>query len=227
MNNSNDKIQQEILEKIKSGKINASPQVFLLWRDIFWILVVVLLILSASYFASFILFITKINRLWDLLNFGTLGFKDFLLYFPWPFVFVVLLLAWLAERFAWRHSFAYRLPKLYVALLSLILTGVLSLIILATPLHLKLFEFPGIGNLTVSGKFYRFFGEYRPDDFYFGQIIRIYPNQLFLKLQDGRTLTVALSTSTKIYGSEIKTGDLVEVLAKNDHGLEAAYIKNY
>lgn len=221
-----EKNQQEILDKIKSGKVTMSPLIFLRWHEIFWVLVVLILISLAAYLASFMLFVASTNRLWDLLFFGSLGIKEFMLFFPWLFMFVILLLAWLAERFAWKYSFAYHMPKLYVALASLFFTAIVSLAILNTPFHAKLYESAQNQNLPIAGPMYRFFGQYRPDNFYIGKISHIYSDKFLITLGDGSTVLVNVLVNTRIYGRAIRLGDFVDIFVKeNANGLDAIYIK--
>lgn len=218
--------QQDILDKIKSGKVAISPPMFLRWQEIFWVLVVLILISLAAYLASFMLFVASTNRLWDLLFFGSIGIKDFVLFFPWLFLFVVLLLAWLAERFAWKYSFAYHMPKLYVALASLFFTAIVSLAILNTPLHSRLYEYAQNQNLPIAGPMYRFFGQYHPGNFYIGEVKRIYSDKFLITLGDGSTVLVNVLVNTRIYGGTIRLGNFVDIFTKeNANGLDAVYIK--
>jgi hypothetical protein len=172
------------------------------------------------------LFVASTNRLWDLLFFGPLGIKEFVLFFPWLFVFVVLLLAWLAERFAWKYSFAYHVPKLYVALASLFFTAIVSLAILNTPFHSRLYEYAQNQNLPIAGPMYRFFGQYRPGNFYIGEVRHIYSDKFLITLGDGSTVLVNVLVNTRIYGGAVRLGNFVDIFTKeNTNGLDAIYIK--
>lgn len=221
-----EKNQQEILDKLKSGEVAMSPRIFLRSHEIFWIVVVFILISLAAYLASFMLFVASTNRLWDLLFFGPAGIKEFVLFFPWLFVLVVLLLAWLAERFAWRYSFAYRAPKLYVALASLVVTAIVSLVIVNTPFHSELYESAQTQNLPIAGPMYRFFGQYRPGNFYIGKLSRIYPDEFLITSGDGSTVLVKVLSNTRIYGRTARLGDNLDIFTKETaNGLDALYIK--
>src|SRR6185369_15810148 len=108
MNEQLDIFQNEILEKIKSGKVSMQSKNALFWRTVLAVLSIALFALLAIFIASFVVFILKANGNWILPQFGLHGLQEFLLIFPWLFVPAVALFIWLVERFMVRHSSVYR-----------------------------------------------------------------------------------------------------------------------
>lgn len=223
---SEEKVHSDIISKIKSGEVTMHSRTFLLWRTTFWALAVLLLVAAAAFLVSFVVFILQASGVWDLPGFGLHGTGEFLMYFPWLFIPAVLLFAWLTEVFVRKYSLAYRLPVLYVALGSLVLIGAVSLAVLATPLHQKLFESAENEGLPVVGAMYRFFGQSHPDDFYVGKVASTSPDGCILVMRDGQSVNVAVASSTQMYGGSLRLGDLVEIVGEESSGsVEAVDIK--
>jgi MFS family permease len=207
--------QQDIINKIKSGKVEMHSKAYLVWRNTFWILAICLLAAAAVFFLSFLVFIIRVNHLWDLPDFGYHGLREFLTFFPWLFVPAILLFTWLVERFVRQHSFAYRVPVLYVGLVSMVLVISASFAVLATPLHLRLYESAEGEHLPVVGYMYRFFGGMHPDDYYVGQVQTVKDDDCLLLTQQGFPVNIITNPHTQLFGAtSLNPGDTIEVVGE-------------
>jgi hypothetical protein len=133
--NSKDSIQQNVLEKIKTGEVRKVPRVYFMLRILATLFVAILLLASSALVASFIFFSLHESGEQFLLGFGFQGIVVFLKLFPWLClafdVALVFLLEWLLQGF----KFGYRIPLLNIFIGLLVASGVLGGLLALTPLH--------------------------------------------------------------------------------------------
>lgn len=205
----------KILDKIKSGQVTQHSRAYLVWRTVLLVLALALLLAAGIFVVSFVVFSLRMSGVWDLPQFGTHGLAEFLLFFPWLFIPAVLLFLWLLERFILRHSPAYRLPVLYsVGAVLVIILGA-SLLVLATPLHHRLYVSAEHQHLPVAGSMYRFFGQDRPDDLYIGTVASSTGHMYLLQTPDNDNITIITNNDTHwMNHNQLQPGDCVEVVGE-------------
>jgi len=229
MNEQPDKFQNEILEKIKSGKVSMQSKSALMWRTVLAILAIGLFALLAIFIASFVVFILKANGSWTLPQFGMHGLQEFLLIFPWLFVPALVLFIWLVERFMVQHSVAYKIPILYTLAGIIILVAIGSLIVLATPLHTQMFRFAHKEQLPLAGGMYTFFGRQRPDDLYVGTVVGANGHNYTISMPEHNNITIVVSDDTKFFANRpVAIGDCVEIIGEEKNStITADSIKKF
>lgn len=208
-----DQSRQEILEKIKSGQVEMHSKAFLAWRTVMWVLGILLVLAAGAFVVSFMAFVVQISGVGDLPRFGAHGLREFLVYFPWLFVPAALLFVWLFERFVRQYAFAYRLPVLYVVLASMVLIVVAGFLCAAGSLHSRLYYFVRQDKVPFAPGVYGFFQNYRPDDFYVGEIQSVKQDGCALLTGQGQQINVLVNNQTQLFNHYmLKPGDYIEVL---------------
>jgi|SRR6185369_11712883 len=215
--------EKNIIEKIKSGHVTMHSRGFLIWRTALWTLAILLLAAATIFIVSFVFFTLRASGVWDLPQFGLHGLREFLMFFPWLFIPAILLFLWLLERFVLQHSFAYRLPVIYSALILIAVTIFGSIIVLATPLHQRLFFYARRQQLPIAGPVYRFFGRSHPDDFYAGIITAASSSTYSVSNPDGEQMIIITNSGTRFFApSPIIAGDCIEVTGEEQNGTMTA-----
>jgi hypothetical protein len=216
--------RQEILSKIKGGKVDMHSRAYLNFRSVLWILAISILALAGIFIASFIVFALQASGVWDLPRFGAHGLQEFLIYFPWLFVPAAILFIWLLERVILKHSPAYRVPVLYSSLGLIIFIVLASFAVSLSPLHYDLYESARNESLPIAGEIYRFFGDSHPDDFYVGDVESVTGASYNILTREGYPATIVVGSHTVFSGdSNIKAGDCIEVVGEENGNIVEAY----
>ncbi len=212
------KSQEQILGKIKSGEVTMHSRLYLVWRGILWGLALCLLIAAGVFTISFIIFSLRASGVADLPNFGSHGLREFFAFFPWLFVPAVLLFLWLMERFVLNYAFAYRLPVLYSALAIIILVVIGSLAVSASSLHSNLYRSARRQELPFASPLYRF-GMAHPDDFYVGEVTGIKDKTYKILTGENREINIDTTAQTHFFDpGPIKQGDFIEAVGEEKNG---------
>ena len=152
--NSHNSIRQNVLEKIKSGKVRKLPRVYFMLRIAATLFVSVLLLVVSAFVFSFMLFSFHESGEQFLLGFGLDGIVAFLMLFPWPLfvmdVLLLVLLEWLLQGF----KFGYRIPLLNFGLGIFAVSFIVGALINLTPLHTFLLQRADNKELPVVGDAY-------------------------------------------------------------------------
>lgn len=125
MNNNpqHNQVQNEVLERIRSGQLHMKPRLFFVLKTVLVITIAILILVLSVWLASFISFGLRLSGNESLMGFGSKGALIFLTVFPWGLAILdlvlLVLLAWLVRRF----KIGYRRPVLYL-LIVLIVGGV-------------------------------------------------------------------------------------------------------
>lgn len=225
MNEPDNHLHQEIMEKIQSGQVAMRSRAYLAWRAVLWGLAILLFVAAGAFIVSFMVFICRASGVCDLPQFGLHGLQEFLVYFPWLFVPAALLFVWLVEKFVRQYAFVYRLPLLYSILGVTAMIVVFGLVVVATPLQDRLYEFAEQQQLPVAGSLYRFFGANRPDDFYVGRLTAVSGGGDELALPEGGQVAVVIGPQTSFPGGrDMRAGDDVEVIGEEQSGSVQALV---
>ncbi len=152
--NPHNSIRQNVLEKIKSGKVRKLPRVYFVLRIVATLFVSALLLVVSAFVFSFMLFSFHESGEQFLLGFGIDGILAFLMLFPWMLfaidVILLLVLEWLLQGF----KFGYRIPLLNFGLGIFAVSLVVGALINLTPLHVFLLQRADNKQLPVVGDAY-------------------------------------------------------------------------
>ena len=126
----NDNIKENILEKIRAGKLRMRPRWHFMLRVAATVLVALAVLVISVLIFNALIFTVRVHRHFELLGQGPGGYGLFLLRFPWWLLIVdiglVLLLEWMLRAF----RFAYRIPTLYLlaalAVLTIVMGGIVE-----------------------------------------------------------------------------------------------------
>lgn len=128
MNNNNEQhhtIHDNVLEKIRQNEVKMRPRLYFTLKFIALIVVALLISIVSVFIFSFMLFSIRATSEAMLLGFGSRGWYLFFLMFPWPLLFIdvvlIAVLEWLLRqfRFGYKKSVVYLLLGLIVAIVSL------------------------------------------------------------------------------------------------------------
>jgi len=117
-------MQEKILENIRGEKIHMRPKFYFTLVFIALVLVSIFVFFITAFIFSYIVFSMRASSDLFLLGFGFRGFILFLLFFPWIYVLLDIiligLLEWLVRRFSfgYKHSVIFVLVGILVILLS-------------------------------------------------------------------------------------------------------------
>jgi hypothetical protein len=152
--NSHNSIRQNVLEKIKSGKVRKLPRVYFMLHIAATVFVSILLLIVSAFVFSFMLFSFHESGEQFLIGFGIDGILAFLMLFPWMLfaidVILLLLLEWLLQGF----KFGYRIPLLNLGLGVFLVSFVVGALINLTPLHVFLLQRADNKQLPIVGNAY-------------------------------------------------------------------------
>ncbi len=147
-------IQNDILDKIKSGELKKRPKIYFVLQTALVILGTIILLAVSVFSVSFIFYLLRASNLRFLLLFGRAGFLLFLFIFPWAHVLVALVLTIIIGWFLRRYSFAYRKPFLYLPVLIIAIITVLSIALHLIAFHRRFAQFSRQNGLPVFGQLY-------------------------------------------------------------------------
>jgi hypothetical protein len=111
---SNNPLQQKILDKIREGKVSMRPRYHFVLKVAALLAVAVAIVLVSVFILNFILFSIRVNSQDALLGFGVRGVVAFLAFFPWTLLAIDALLIFVAQWLLREFKFGYRLPAVYV-----------------------------------------------------------------------------------------------------------------
>jgi len=208
--------KNNILEKIKKGKVKMKPKIYFIWRGIFIAFSIIFITLFILYILSFIFFNLRLSGMWYLPRFGFPGFGALLVSSPWVLILIAIALIIILEVLVKRFSFAYRRPILYSILAIIVIVFLASFIIGKTQFHPELFRRAREGRLPVMGEFYRVLGS---DNVHHGMISEITDNGFRIEKLDGQVIDVLITENTRFpSGTDFKQENMVVVFGKRDNG---------
>lgn len=228
--NENNNIKAQVLDQIKTGKINMRPRFYFILQVVTLMVVAFIILLISSFLVSFIIFsIVESGRMF-MLGFGFRGFFMFFLAFPWFILLIEVILIAILEQLLKHFKFGYRTSLAVLVLIIFCASIGLSIIIEYTPIHPTLLRSAEHKTLPFFGGFYR--SIHRPssaDGFIRGSIFSIGTSS-FLMIQVGdsddgstsaQTTNIILPNAKAISG--LSVGDMVLVVGEQfrDHQIHA------
>jgi len=130
-----DKIQENVLDKIRSSEVNMRPKFYHNLKVVLLVVVVFAILIISSLLFSFIIFTVKVSGHLFLIGFGERGLVAFFLLFPWKYLLVDILLIIALEWTLKQFRFGYRSPLAYLLAGIFIITVLAGILINALHLH--------------------------------------------------------------------------------------------
>lgn len=140
MQQTNKSLTEKILSKINSGEIKSKPKIFFLVKTLCFIALSIFSFLIAIFLASFIAFALPLG-----------GPSLLLIILAFTVLIFIALNILLAKKFP---SF-YKKPLIFNLLVFVMLTLFASLLILKTPLHLKMLEISKQKDILIVSPMYK------------------------------------------------------------------------
>ncbi len=120
-------MKERLLHKIDAQELNMRPKVYFTLHVAALVLVAIAVLLVSIFIFNFILFSIRINSHDSLLMFGPRGIWAFILFFPWTFLIIDILLIALLEWLLRKFRLGNKIPVLYLLLGLVGLTAVTGL----------------------------------------------------------------------------------------------------
>ncbi len=228
MNDSQQNIKKNVLEKIRHGDVVMRPKIYFTLQVIVVAVVAVCAFIASVLVVSFAFFSLHESGELLLLGFGVRGLLTFIALFPWVTLLIavglVVLLEWLIRYF----KFSYRQPILKVFFVAVCVVCVGGLLITFTPLHTNLSDTADRGDLPFIGQLYEDVhmphedkGEFR------GVVVSVATSTITITHNDHdadaddgtRVVTVPTNFNTSI----LHIGDRVYVAGDMTNGTVTAY----
>lgn len=188
MNNQQPKnsIVNNVLERIKSGRIKMRPKIYFILKAVFWALAVFSVVLFILYLVSFIVFTLRASGTWFLPGFGFAGIRILFGSLPWLLILATVILIIALEIFAKRFAVVYRRPILYSILIIIVFVLLGSFIIGETQFHPNLLWKAQDRRLPAIESFYRDYGTPRLQNVHFGIVSEIIDNGFTIETPRGK-----------------------------------------
>ncbi|HEY4509281.1 MAG TPA: hypothetical protein VJC13_03355 [Candidatus Paceibacterota bacterium] len=231
-NTQQNNIKQDVLEKIKTGQIQMKSRARFISGVTVLVCVTILVFIISALLISYIFFSIYTSGHLFLLGFGTRGFYQFILYFPWLLLALDALLLLLLDFLLKRFKFVYHRPVLIIFLGTLFLIAFIGFLVDLTSLHRAMMYRAEERNLPVFGGFYDGLRKsHRERGIVHGEVISINGSELVLRRDDyddygfataSSTLRVVAPISLKV-GTFLQVGDEVFVAGDIINGEIHAY----
>jgi hypothetical protein len=155
INTQNNNLKEQILNKIKSGEVAMRPKAYFVCKVFLLMFVSFLTFIVSVILVSYLLFSIRVGGGIFLLGFGTRGFYEFILIFPWILLLINILLLLILDSLLKRFKFGYNRPMLYLFLVTLTAITFLASLINFTPFHKELMSRAEGQKLPMVGGFYK------------------------------------------------------------------------
>jgi hypothetical protein len=122
-------MRDRILEKIEAQEVLMRPKFYFTLKIAALVLVMLAVLVISIFIFNFILFSVRVNSHDALLGFGPRGIEAFIIFFPWVWflldVVLIAVLEWLIREF----RFGYKIPVLYLLAAIFFSTAIVGLAI--------------------------------------------------------------------------------------------------
>jgi hypothetical protein len=207
--------KNNILERIKKGKVKMKPKSYFVFRTVLYVLGIIFAFLFAIFLISFIVFSLRVSGVGYFPAFGFRGLGLFLVSLPWLLVIFAIIFIVILEIFAKRFSLIYRKPLLYSILGVLVIVLLISIVVVQTPMHKGLFIGAQEGKLPVMGAIYkgRFVEPSR--NACIGEVVEVADDGFQVETVKGESVGVIISPETYLPSDEkIEEGELIMIMGK-------------
>ena len=155
INKKNNKLKDKVLNKIKRGDINIKPRGYFVFNAVFVFIVALISLIVVSFFVSFTIFSIKESSKLFLLGFGNVGIWVFSATFPWFLMLISVFLLIAVDKLLTYFEFAYRIPFIYLLLITIIVVMGISIFIYKTPVHETIYQEVMENKLPELGTIYK------------------------------------------------------------------------
>ena len=189
-------IQENILNKIKSGEVDMKPRWHFLLRSLLLVLGVLIVALIGVYLLSFVLFTLRQSGVSSIPLYSFRGISQFVISSPWLLSATVGAFVLLLQVLVSKYSFSYRRPLLYSAIGIALIVLVGSFVIEQTTIHPRIQQFTEQHNTPLLAPMYRDIQNYRPDNLILGTITEVQETGFIIESDTKETLTVIINEDT-------------------------------
>ena len=139
-NSINNNLARKIMAKINKGEIKSKPRAYFVWKNIAYLLINIAIFAVAVFLASFFAFALRLAGVSMIL-----------------FAVVIAILTFLGLNIFLTKNLPafYAKPLVFNLILFLLFTGLLSAVILQTPLHSKVLEYTQTNDIPFISPLYR------------------------------------------------------------------------
>lgn len=178
-------IQKRVLERIRSGNVSVRPRAYFILRLAGVIAIVLAVLVMSVFVVSFVMFSIHESGEQFLLGFGGRGVLTFLRLFPWFLLFfdigLIIFLEWLIRGF----KFAYRISLAGVFAGIVIVSTLLGVLIVMTPIHHGLLERADNETLPLLGGLYKGIHDSHAEEGVFrGTVLSVEGNEILVAHED-------------------------------------------
>ena len=219
MNNEPQKspLADRVLNKLENSQVKMRPKAYFVLRTILIALAIIVIALFALYLTSFIVFALRASGLWYLPKFGFNGIGALITLLPWLLILIAVLLIIVMEMLVKYFAFAYRRPILFSMLGIIVLVLLGGLMIDRTQFHANLFQKAQERRLPIAGELYRNFGAAKFQDVHRGTVSEITTKGFLIETRGGQTLTILVTSNTRLFEANIKKDDVIVIMGKRDN----------
>lgn len=203
---------EQVIAAIKSGNVKMRPKWYFRLQNVLIAVAIVIIMLIAVFFASFVIFVLHERAGWLVPLFGLAGWYS--LFNALPLVLVVLslffigVLAFLMKKYPIGNQW----PLLYSFLAMLFIVVAASFVFIQTSLYNELFGTAVPQDMPFFGAYYPGVGVLESDDIHRGEITAISGHGFTLRDALGKASPVLIGSASNIpAGITFKIGDMVVV----------------
>jgi hypothetical protein len=216
--------KNEILEKIKKGKVKMKPRSYFILRTIVFVLGLIFAFLFAIFLASFIVFTLRASGAWYFPAFGFRGLGLFLTSFPWVLLIFAILLIAVLEIFARKFSLVYRKPLLYSILGIVVIIVLIGFAVGQTSMHSQLFRSVQEGKLPIMGLMYKGNLMEPSHNACIGEVVEVTDSGFQVETVKGESVGVIVSSETYLPSDEkIEEGELIMIMGERENSIIKAF----
>jgi hypothetical protein len=147
---------ETLLAKIQAGEIVMRPRAYFYARGSALVAASVAAFFVSVLLASFIAFMIRVSGEGHLLRFGGRGLGAFVMFFPWGWFFLDIILLLIVQRLLRTFSFGYRTPVVWLVGGVAVVALVVGFAIDAARVHDRVFERIEHSDIPFVGDIYRF-----------------------------------------------------------------------
>ncbi|MDD4761411.1 MAG: hypothetical protein PHZ25_00055 [Candidatus Pacebacteria bacterium] len=225
-NKKQNKIADEIIEKIKKGEVKMLPKSYFLMKSVLYAVVSIFAVIFATFFIALVFYVLKINGFLNLSQFGLKGLRDFILSLPVLLLAVAILFIVVAIMFLSEYPATYRRPLIY-SVGSLLVIFSLGLLCITKAVSFRRMVYNEIesGEVPVISDFYDYIKETNPRNVLKGRVENVYSSSFLMDVGDGENVRVVYGPQTSFYFEElIRSGDYVIVHGRRNGNSIGAFV---
>jgi hypothetical protein len=215
-------MRDSVLAAIETGKVTMRPKWHFVLQWLLLLVGVMLALLTAVYFFSFVIFMMHQTGVWYAPTFGVRGVVPLLSSLPWLMVGVAIAFVFLLDYLVKRYAFAYGKPLLYTTLGIIVLVSFAGAIVAQTPMHKELFMQARDNQLPVAGTFYRSYNQEAPTNISIGKVTQVNDAGFNIEEPRERMVFIMINDGTEFPPAgrgSIMVDDMILVLGEREQDI--------